>query len=238
MRRRRVNPTVSNLELPAGPSTTRLRARCEVAHEKKRAEKSSAALAGCLAYRGSFGGVRLGAVSAAPSPASWLSLVRLGGSSESYEHHGSERIGYSQPRGLAVSGGTHGRPRDTGPRISNRNRVHPLMSLPPLQSPSRSVVRPRRMRPGTSHGVLRPHRDLSAASPLTGEDPASPTFRPRCFSHPRRFTPRCALWACFIPLPRPGFPLQGLSPLPSRHASSAPRALLSLAAFACHRETQ
>ena len=50
-------------------------------------------------------------------------------------------------------------------------------------------------------------------------------FRPRRFSRPRRLLPSLTLRACFIPLPRPGFALQGLacgaavralrSPLPS-----------------------
>jgi len=34
-------------------------------------------------------------------------------------------------------------------------------------------------------------------------------FRPRRFSRPRRLPPRLAWWAYFIPLPRPGFTLQG-----------------------------
>jgi hypothetical protein len=40
-------------------------------------------------------------------------------------------------------------------------------------------------------------------------------------------TPSHTLWACFIPLPRPGFALQGFSSLPSRLASSTSRALMS-----------
>jgi len=45
------------------------------------------------------------------------------------------------------------------------------------------------------------------------------TFRPQRFSRSRRFTPPHTSWACFIPQPRPGFALQGLSPLPSRLTS-------------------
>ena len=37
------------------------------------------------------------------------------------------------------------------------------------------------------------------------------TFRPRRSSRPRRFTPPPASWACFIPQPRTGFSLQGVS---------------------------
>jgi hypothetical protein len=43
------------------------------------------------------------------------------------------------------------------------------------------------------------------------------------------------LRACFIPLPRPGFALQGFSPLPRRLASSTSRALLSLPSFPSRR---
>jgi hypothetical protein len=41
-------------------------------------------------------------------------------------------------------------------------------------------------------------------------------FRPRRFARPRRFTPPTGSWACFIPLPRPGFTLQGMSLAHSR----------------------
>jgi hypothetical protein len=50
---------------------------------------------------------------------------------------------------------------------------------------------------------------------------------PERFSRFRRVTPPRTLWAYFIPLPRTGFALQGLSSLPSRRASSTRRALLS-----------
>jgi len=39
-----------------------------------------------------------------------------------------------------------------------------------------------------------------------------PTFRPQRFSRSRRLTPPRAARACFIPLPRPRFTVQGLSP--------------------------
>jgi hypothetical protein len=54
-------------------------------------------------------------------------------------------------------------------------------------------------------------------------------FRPQRFSRSRRLAPPCTSWACFVPQPRPGFTLQGFSPLPSRRASSANRTLLTLA---------
>jgi hypothetical protein len=57
------------------------------------------------------------------------------------------------------------------------------------------------------------------------------TFRPQRFSRSRRLTPPRALRACFIPQPRPGFALQGFSPLPSQLTSSMSRALMALASF-------
>jgi len=69
---------------------------------------------------------------------------------------------------------------------------------------------------------------------LTGH-PTRSMFRPQCFSHSRRFTPRLALRAYFIPLPRPGFPLQGLSLLPSQCNSSLHCPLLPLTTFASDR---
>ena len=44
------------------------------------------------------------------------------------------------------------------------------------------------------------------------ERPCSPSFRPQRFARSRRVTPSRTLRVCFIPLPRPGFPLQGLPP--------------------------
>lgn len=41
---------------------------------------------------------------------------------------------------------------------------------------------------------------------------ATAAVRPQVFATSRRFAPRYALRACFIPLARPGFSLQGLSP--------------------------
>jgi len=56
-------------------------------------------------------------------------------------------------------------------------------------------------------------RSLFATSTSRIQAPSRPKCsvpcRPRRFARPRRFTPRLALWACFIPLPRPGFTLQG-----------------------------
>jgi hypothetical protein len=65
--------------------------------------------------------------------------------------------------------------------------------------------------------------------------PRSSSFRPQRFSRSRRLAPLDALWACFIPLPRPGFTPQGLSPQPSHRDSSPRRPLVSLTALASSR---
>jgi hypothetical protein len=54
---------------------------------------------------------------------------------------------------------------------------------------------------------------------------ATAAVRPRVFSTPRRFAPHVTLRACFIPLARPGFSLQGVSLVKSLHGSS-PRSCL------------
>ncbi len=60
-------------------------------------------------------------------------------------------------------------------------------------------------------GSSSPSRHRPAESTLD-EVPASSSFRPQRFSRSRRFPPPLASWACFIPLPRPGFTLQGFLP--------------------------
>jgi hypothetical protein len=63
--------------------------------------------------------------------------------------------------------------------------------------------------------------------------PRSAAFRPRRFARPRRFPPPPALRACFIPLPRPGFSLQGVSPAHGRTSSSLAVALLTFKHAPC-----
>ena len=70
-------------------------------------------------------------------------------------------------------------------------------------------------------------RHQPAASKLRASYRSSPC-RPRRFSRPRRFPPLLALWAYFIPLPRPGFTLQGFAPRPQPHRLLAIVALSSL----------
>jgi hypothetical protein len=110
-----------------------------------------------------------------------------------------------------------------------RSRVHPLVSsISPSERlprvPARLALRP----PSSFLGVPSPLRGNDSWSPRPTGIPGPSMFRPRRFSRPRRLTPPRASWACFIPQPRPGFTLQGFSPLPSRSASSAYRALLPL----------
>jgi len=81
--------------------------------------------------------------------------------------------------------------------------------------------------PGIFLGVCLPFATSVRRVHFSPGVPRPTMFRPQRFSRSRRFTPPHTLWAYFIPLPRPGFTLQGLSPLPSRLASSTSRTLLS-----------
>jgi hypothetical protein len=113
-----------------------------------------------------------------------------------------------------------GLPRGTGPRPRLRSRVHPLVSFVLLQSWScprrpgdpapylRTIQKP----PSAFLGVLILFATSAQRVHSTASVPSSPTFRPQRFARSRRLTPRCALQACFILLPRPGFPLQGVPP--------------------------
>jgi hypothetical protein len=65
--------------------------------------------------------------------------------------------------------------------------------------------------------------------------PHPTSFRPQRFSRSRRLTPPHTARAYFIPLPRPGFALQGFSLLPSRLISSMSRALMPLPSFTSQR---
>jgi len=121
---------------------------------------------------------------------------------------------------LAISGGPMWSSVDTVPRHRLGRRVHPLVSLALLLStsclrrpehPCRACARPATT--GAFHGVLRPLRDISSASPRPAGIPSPPLFRPQRFTRSRRFAPRSTLQACFIPLPRPGFRAPGGSSL-------------------------
>jgi hypothetical protein len=115
-----------------------------------------------------------------------------------------------------------------------RQGVHPLVSF---TSPTEYVAarHPTVYPEANGHllGSLSPSRHQYSEST---DDRCSTTclpVRPQRFSRSRRVTPPRTSWACFIPQPRPGFTLQGFSPLFSRRASSTRRALLSLTCVAC-----
>jgi hypothetical protein len=59
---------------------------------------------------------------------------------------------------------------------------------------------------------------------------ATAAVRPQVFATSRRFAPQDTLRACFIPLARPGFSLQGLSLARSRYDSSSQPCLHAVAA--------
>jgi hypothetical protein len=116
-----------------------------------------------------------------------------------------------------------------------RDRVHPLLSL---TSPSEYVLLvtcPTPQRRAPSLGSYFPFATEASGVHSTPGFPHPTTFRPQRFSHSRRFAPPHTARACFIPLPRLGFALQGFSPLPSRLASSTSRALMSLPSFSSRR---
>jgi len=69
-------------------------------------------------------------------------------------------------------------------------------------------------------GFLPPSRHQPVESTRWRASQVSPRFRPQRFARSRRLAPPRTLQACFILLPRPGFALQGFSPLPSRLVSS------------------
>jgi len=69
-----------------------------------------------------------------------------------------------------------------------------------------------RMREAPSLGFPSQSRHQLRRSTCGRRSQPRPTFRPRCFAHPRRLSLSTTSWACFIPLPRPGFTFQGFVP--------------------------
>jgi hypothetical protein len=109
-----------------------------------------------------------------------------------------------------------------------RSRVHPLVSF----ASSPEYVTASNLPAGRNHrtpslGFLFSFATIVQRVHSTAGFPVLPTFRPQCFSHSRRLTPPCTLWACFIPLPRPRLTLQGFSPTLSRPDSSPARSLMT-----------
>jgi len=75
-----------------------------------------------------------------------------------------------------------------------------------------SNLLPARMRRAPPMGFRSQSRHQPWRSTCGRGSQPRPTFRPRCFAHPRRLTLSMTSWACFIPLPRPGFTSQGFVP--------------------------
>jgi len=124
-----------------------------------------------------------------------------------------------------------------GPRFlaktGSSSRALPLLYRVLTDSDPPEPLRVRAPSLGFTSQSRRQHRESTC-----GELPtALPMFRPQRFSRSRRFAPLAALRACFIPLPRPGFTLQGLSPQPSHRDSSPRRPLVSLTTLASSRVT-
>jgi hypothetical protein len=61
-----------------------------------------------------------------------------------------------------------------------------------------------------------PIRDITGRVHIRGVSQFPAPFRPQVFATSRRFSPRSASRASFIPQPRPGFPFRGLIPTRSR----------------------
>jgi hypothetical protein len=115
-----------------------------------------------------------------------------------------------------------------------RDWVHPLVSF---ASPSEYVLFvtcPTRV-PSNLPGFRSHSRHEHMKSTRHRASHGSTMVRPQRFSRSRRFAPSHTLRAYFIPQPRPGFALQGLSLLPSRLASSTSRALMSLTSLSSQR---
>jgi len=98
------------------------------------------------------------------------------------------------PRFLAKTG-------SSSPELGLLFRVRTASNLPPA-----------RMRGAPPMGSRSQSRHEHRRSTSERGSQPRPTFRPRCFTHPRRFPLSAASWACFIPLPRPGFTFQGFVP--------------------------
>jgi hypothetical protein len=115
------------------------------------------------------------------------------------------------------------------------SRVHPLMSFASLSEHVANchLFNPRNCSPASNAfpGVFVLFATLAIEVHWQRTSHCSSWFRPQRFSRSRRFAPSKTVRACFIPLPHPGFALQGVAPLPSYFGSSPMYALLSLDAL-------
>jgi hypothetical protein len=112
-----------------------------------------------------------------------------------------------------------------------RGRVHPSLRCPRPQSTLLLVTRPTHVAEQPPLGSLFPFATQAYEVHSPPGFPHLTTIRPQCFAHSRRFPPSHTARACFIPLPRPGFTPQGISPPPSQLTSSVSCALLSFLGF-------
>jgi len=116
-----------------------------------------------------------------------------------------------------------------------RLREKPGSSSRELRSPSESFVSLPARAPARapSVGSLALFATSAPGVHIPTGVPCPSSFRPRCFAHPRRVPPPCALRACFIPLPCPGFSLQGFPPRDQPVPLVEARALAPLAPTSC-----
>jgi len=98
-------------------------------------------------------------------------------------------------------------------------RVLTTLDLPLVRQ---AALRPPKAPRSASLAVFSLIATSPAASTHPRGSPPEVLFRPRRFARPRRLAPPPALQACFIPLPRPGFALQGFDPSP-RSRTGFPR---------------
>jgi hypothetical protein len=124
------------------------------------------------------------------------------------------------PRGLRIT---------AGPREHFYPRFILLRPSVRLQSLYETLPTTRRFRLGSpSHEVSRLIAPSTSWVRRRVGFHTTAAVRPQVFTTSRRLAPRLALRACFIPLARPGFSLQGLLLAGSRHGSSpqpCPRAV-------------
>jgi len=110
---------------------------------------------------------------------------------------------------LAVSGGPRWSSVDTVPRFLEETGS----SSRELRSPPECVLlSPARPAPGTFREVSSLFATSAPGVLYLTSIPSSSAFHPQGFAPSRWFAPPRTLRACFIPLPRPGFPLQGFPP--------------------------
>jgi hypothetical protein len=120
-------------------------------------------------------------------------------------------LGYPQPSPRSVSVSDEVLP--TNRPLFLTNRVHSLVSAVLFEVPSLLL-------PATPFGEACPAMGFFPLRGIPGgvhsceRTPSLATIRPQAFTTSRRLAPPPALWACCIPLPRPGFsPFRGFSRL-------------------------